>query len=223
MRVLIAEDDPLLGDALHAGLRQRGFDADWVRDGVAADLALADGGYAAVVLDLGLPRQDGMKVLSAQRARRNAVPILVLTARDAVEDRIRGLDAGADDYVLKPVDLDELAARVRALVRRARGEPSPVLEVGELAIDPAARTVRFRGVPVELQAKEFNVLHELASSAGRVLTRDQLQQRIYAWGEEVESNAVDVHIHHLRRKLAPELIRTVRGVGYVLAREVLRA
>jgi len=123
MRVLIAEDDPLLGDALHAGLRQRGFDADWVRDGVAADLALADGGYAAVVLDLGLPRQDGMKVLAAQRARRNAVPILVLTARDAVEDRIRGLDAGADDYVLKPVDLDELAARVRALVRRSRGEP----------------------------------------------------------------------------------------------------
>ncbi len=223
MRVLIAEDDPLLGDALHAGLRQRGFEADWVRDGVAADLALTDGGYAAVVLDLGLPRQDGMKVLAAQRARRNAVPILVLTARDAVEDRVRGLDAGADDYVLKPVDLDELAARVRALVRRARGEPSPVLEVGELAIDPKARTVRFRGAPVELQAKEFNVLHELASSAGRVLTRDQLQQRIYAWGEEVESNAVDVHIHHLRRKLAPELIRTVRGVGYLLPRDVARA
>ncbi|MFO1413656.1 MAG: response regulator transcription factor [Burkholderiales bacterium] len=219
MRLLIAEDDPLLGDALHAGLRQRGFDADWVRDGVAAGLALDAGGYAAVVLDLGLPRQDGMKVLAAQRTRRNPVPILVLTARDAVEDRIRGLDAGADDYVVKPVDLDELAARVRALVRRSRGEPSPVLEVGELALDPAARSVRFRGADVELQAKEFNVLHELALNAGRVLTRDQLQQRLYAWGEEVESNAVDVHIHHLRRKLAPELIRTVRGVGYVLAKE----
>jgi two-component system OmpR family response regulator/two-component system response regulator QseB len=145
--------------------------------------------------------------------------VLVLTARDAVDDRIKGLDTGADDYVVKPVDLDELAARLRALVRRSRGEPSGVLEVGALAIDPAARTVRFRGEIVTLKPREFNLLHEFALNAGRVLTREQIEQRLYAWGEEVESNAVDVHIHHLRRKLAPDVIRTVRGVGYLLAKD----
>jgi len=190
-----------------------------VRDGVAADLALAAEAYAAVVLDLGLPRRDGMTVLAAQRAKGNTVPVLVLTARDAIDDRIKGLDTGADDYVVKPVDLDELAARLRALVRRSRGEPSGVLEIGALAIDPAARTVRFRGENVSLKPREFNLLHEFALSAGRVLTREQIEQRLYAWGEEVESNAVDVHIHHLRRKLAPEVIRTVRGVGYLLAKD----
>ncbi len=219
MRILVAEDDALLGDALQSGLRQRGFDVDWVRDGVAASLALGSEPYAAVVLDLGLPRQDGLAVLGRLRARGDRAPVLVLTARDAVEDRVTGLDSGADDYVVKPVDLDELAARLRALVRRARGEPSPVLEVGELAIDPAARTVRFRGQTVELKAREFNLLHEFARHAGRVLTREQIEQRLYAWGEEVESNAIDVHIHHLRRKLAPDVIRTVRGVGYVLVKE----
>jgi two-component system OmpR family response regulator/two-component system response regulator QseB len=219
MRILVAEDDALLGDALQSGLRQRGFDADWVRDGVAADLALAGEAYAAVVLDLGLPRRDGMTVLAAQRAKGNTVPVLVLTARDAVDDRIKGLDTGADDYVVKPVDLDELAARLRALVRRSHGEPSGVIEIGALAIDPAARTVRFRGVHVALKPREFNLLHEFALSAGRVLTREQIEQRLYSWGEEVECNAVDVHIHHLRRKLAPEVIRTVRGVGYLLAKD----
>ena len=219
MRILVAEDDALLGDALQSGLRQRGFDADWVRDGVAADLALAGEAYAAVVLDLGLPRRDGMSVLAGQRTKGNTVPVLVLTARDAVDDRIKGLDTGADDYVVKPVDLDELAARLRALVRRSRGEPSGVLEIGALAIDPAARTVRFRGENVALKPREFNLLYEFALSAGRVLTREQIEQRLYAWGEEVESNAVDVHIHHLRRKLAPEVIRTVRGVGYLLAKD----
>jgi len=219
MRILVAEDDALLGDALQSGLRQRGFDVDWVRDGVAASLALDSEPFAAVVLDLGLPRQDGLAVLGRLRGRGDRAPVLVLTARDAIEDRVVGLDSGADDYVVKPVDLDELAARLRALVRRARGEPSPVLEVGDLAIDPAARTVRFRGRPVDLKAREFNLLHEFARHAGRVLTREQIEQRLYAWGEEVESNAIDVHIHHLRRKLAPEVIRTVRGVGYVLVRE----
>ncbi len=218
MRILVVEDDPLLGDALQSGLKQRGFDADWVRDGVAAESALAAEPYAAAVLDLGLPRLDGLRVLERARTRGNRVPVLVLTARDAVDDRVKGLDAGADDYVVKPVDLDELAARLRALVRRSRGEPSPVLEIADLRIDPAARTVRFRGGAVELQAKEFNLLHEFALNAGRVLSREQIQQRLYAWGEEVESNTVDVHIHHLRRKLAPEVIRTVRGVGYVMPR-----
>ena len=219
MRVLIAEDDPLLGDALQAGLRQRGFDADWVRDGVAAELALAADPFVAVVLDLGLPRLDGLQLLGRARARGVRLPVLVLTARDAIADRVKGFDTGADDYVVKPVDLDELAARLRALVRRSRGDPAPVLEIGGLCVDPAARTVSFRGRPVELQAREFNLLQEFMLNAGRVLSREQLEGRLYAWGEEVESNAVEVHVHHLRRKLAPELIRTVRGVGYVMPRD----
>ena len=219
MRILVVEDDPLLGDALQSGLRQRGFDVDWVRDGIAAGLAMRVEAFAAVVLDLGLPRLDGLQLLSAERAKGSKVPVLVLTARDAVEDRVKGFDTGADDYVVKPVDLDELAARLRALVRRSRGEPAPTLELGELRLDPAARTVTYRGSPVELQAREFNLLQEFMLNAGRVLSRKQLEDRLYAWGEEVESNAVEVHVHHLRRKLAPELIRTVRGVGYVLPRE----
>ena len=219
MRILVVEDDRLLGDALQAGLRQRGFDADWVTDGVAAELALRGEPFAAVVLDLGLPRLDGLALLRKERARGTQTPVLVLTARDAVDDRIKGFDTGADDYVLKPVDLDELAARLRALVRRSRGEPAPVLEIGELRLDPAARSVAFRGQPVELQAKEFRLLHEFMLNAGRVLSRAQLEQRLYAWGDEIESNAVEVHVHHLRRKLAPTLIRTVRGVGYVMPRE----
>jgi DNA-binding response OmpR family regulator len=219
MRILVVEDDPLLGDALQVGLRQRGFEADWVRDGVAAQLALAGEPFAAAVLDLGLPRLDGIELLRRERTRGSRTPVLVLTARDAVDERVRGLDSGADDYVVKPVDLDELAARLRALVRRSRGEPAPLLEIGPLRLDPASRSVVFRGQPVELQAKEFNLLQELMSNAGRVLSREQLASRLYAWGDEVESNAVEVHVHHLRRKLAPALIRTVRGVGYVLPRE----
>ena len=218
MRILVVEDDSLLGDALQTGLRQRAFYADWVNDGVAAELALRSGSYAAVVLDLGLPRLDGIELLRRERAKGSRIPVLILTARDAVDDRIRGLDAGADDYVIKPVDLDELAARLRALVRRSRGEAAPALQVGELRLDPAAREVTYRGKPVELKAKEFNLLHELLLNAGRVLSRQQLEERLYAWGEEVESNAVEVHVHHLRRKLAPALIRTVRGVGYMLPR-----
>ncbi len=218
MRILVVEDDALLGDALRSGLGQRGFDVDWVTDGIAAGLAMRGESYAAVVLDLGLPRLDGLRVLAAERAAGSMLPMLVLTARDAVEDRVRGFDTGADDYVVKPVDLDELAARLRALVRRSRGEPAPILAVGELRLDPAGRTLTFRGAPVELQAREFNLLQEFLLNAGRVLSREQLEGRLYAWGEEVGSNAVEVHVHHLRRKLAPEVIRTVRGVGYVLPR-----
>ncbi|MGE5105564.1 MAG: response regulator [Betaproteobacteria bacterium] len=219
MRILVVEDDPLLGDALAAGLRQRQFDVDWVRDGIAAEHALRGESFAAVVLDLGLPRLDGLDLLRKERARGMRTPVLVLTARDAIEDRVRGFDTGADDYVLKPVDLDELAARLRALVRRSRGEPAPVLEIAGIRLDPAERTVAFRGRTVELQAREFNLLQEFMLNAGRVLSRRQLEERLYAWGEEVESNAVEVHVHHLRRKLAPALIRTVRGVGYVMPRE----
>jgi DNA-binding response OmpR family regulator len=218
MRVLIVEDDALLGDGLQAGLRQRGFEPDWVRDGDAALLALRGEPYAVVVLDLGLPGTDGMDVLRQLRANRSPIPVLILTARDAIDDRIRGLDSGADDYVLKPVDIDELAARLRALVRRAHGEAQPELRNGELVLNPAAHTVHWRGQPVELGAREFTLLHELLLGAGRVLTREQLEGRLYGWGEEVESNAIEVHIHHLRRKLAPEVIRTVRGVGYLMPR-----
>jgi two-component system OmpR family response regulator/two-component system response regulator QseB len=219
VRILLVEDDQLLGDGVKAGLAQSGFNVDWVRDGVAAELALKTGEYAGVVLDLGLPRLAGMELLARQRALGNKVPVLILTARDRVEDRIKGLDAGADDYLIKPFDLHELAARLRALVRRASGAAAPRLQVAGIELDPAARSVRYRGQPVELSLREFALLQELMLNAGRVLSREQLAQRLYAWGEEIESNAIEVHVHHLRRKLAPELVRTVRGVGYMLPRE----
>ncbi|SRR5690606_8202466 len=219
MRILVVEDDPLLGRGTQAGLEQSGFAADWVRDGAAADAALAATPYHAVVLDLGLPRLDGLALLARLRARRDRTPVLILTARDAVEDRVKGLDAGADDYMVKPFRIEELAARLRALVRRAHGAAGPALVAAGVTLDPAAHTVAFQGRSVELPAREFEVLRELMLNAGRVLTREHLQERLYRWGEEVESNAIDVHIHHLRRKLAPEVIRTIRGVGYLLPRE----
>ena len=219
MRVLLAEDDALLGDGLRAGLVQAGFDVDWVRDGEAASHAAADGEHAAIVLDIGLPRRSGFDVLARIRARGSRVPVLLLTARDAVADRVRGLDGGADDYVVKPVDLHELAARLRALTRRAGGDAAPVLSAGALELDPASRHVRYRGAPVALKPREFDLLREFMLNRGRVLTREQLEGRLYAWGDEVESNAVEVHIHHLRRKLAPAVIRTVRGVGYLMPRD----
>jgi DNA-binding response OmpR family regulator len=218
MRILLVEDDPLLGDGLRAGLRQLGFQVDWVRTGEAAERELRAEPYAAAVLDLGLPVRDGMDVLAAVRAAGVTLPVLVLTARDAVPDRVRGLDAGADDYVVKPVDLHELGARLRALVRRAHGQPQERLSAQGVELDPASRTVTRSGEPVSLAAREFDLLHVLMLNAGRVLSRDQLEQHLYSWGREVESNAVEVHIHHLRRKLGPALIQTVRGVGYMLPR-----
>jgi two-component system OmpR family response regulator/two-component system response regulator QseB len=219
MRILLAEDDPLLGDGLRAGLRQLGFLVDWVRDGEAALRELCAEPYAAAVLDLGLPLKDGLAVLAEARRAGVKLPVLVLTARDAVPDRIRGLDTGADDYVVKPVDLDELAARLRALVRRAHGQPQETLAAQDVVLDPAARTVVQAGEAVPLSGREFDLLHALLLNAGRVLSRAQLEQHLYSWGQEVDSNAVEVHIHHLRRKLGAALIVTVRGVGYTLARE----
>ena len=222
MRILLAEDDPLLGDGLRAGLRQLGFLVDWVRDGEAAERELRAQPYAAAVLDLGLPLKDGMEVLAAIRRDGITLPVLVLTARDALPDRIRGLDIGADDYVVKPVDLNELAARLRALVRRSHGQSQECLAAQDVIADPSARTVTRGGVPVTLSAREFDLLHALLLNAGRVLSREQLEQHLYSWGQEVESNAIEVHVHHLRRKLGNALIQTVRGVGYMLARDLPR-
>jgi two-component system OmpR family response regulator/two-component system response regulator QseB len=219
MRILLAEDDPLLGDGLRAGLRQLGFLVDWVRDGQAAERELRAQPYSAAVLDLGLPLKDGLAVLAALRRDAISVPVLVLTARDTVPDRIRGLDVGADDYVVKPVDLHELAARLRALVRRSHGQPRQTLSAQDVVLDPAARSVQRAGLPVTLSTREFDLLHALLRNAGRVLSREQLEQQLYSWGQEVDSNAVEVHVHHLRRKLGAELIQTVRGVGYLLPRE----
>ena len=216
MRVLLVEDDRLLGDGVKVGLTGAGFAVDWVRDGEAALAALSSESFAAVLLDLGLPRKDGVTVLATLRAAGNSVPVLVLTARDQVADKVRALDQGADDYVVKPFDLDELAARLRALVRRSQGRADACLRHGELVLDPAARTVSLKGEPVILTGKEFELLRMLLDGAGRVLTRRVLDEQLYAWGEAVESNALEVHIHHLRRKLGSELVRTVRGVGYMV-------
>ena len=219
MRILLAEDDSLLGDGLRAGLRQLGFVVDWVRDGEAAERELRAQAYEAAVLDLGLPRKDGLDVVADIRRAGILTPVLVLTARDAVPDRIRGLDVGADDYVVKPVDLHELAARLRALVRRAHGQPQECLSAQDVMLDPASRLVRQAGEPVTLSTREFDLLQAFMLGADRVLSREQLEQQLYSWGQEVESNAIEVHIHNLRRKLGPTLIHTVRGVGYMLQRD----
>jgi len=219
MRILLAEDDPLLGDGLRAGLRQLGFQVDWVRDGEAAERELRAQPYAAAVLDLGLPLKDGMDVLASVRRAGVSLPVLVLTARDAVPERVRGLDLGADDYVVKPVDLHELAARLRALVRRAHGQPQEQLQAQGVVLEPASRNVTLDGAAVALSAREFDLLQVLMLRPGQVLSREQIEQHLYGWGQEVDSNAVEVHIHNLRRKLGSGLIQTVRGVGYTLRRE----
>lgn len=216
MRLLIAEDDPQLGDGLTVGLRQDGYAVDWVKDGVAADLALKTESYDLLVLDLGLPRLAGMEVLARLRERGQALPVLVLTARDATGDKIAGLDGGADDYLVKPIGLDELAARVRALARRAAGRAMPLLRHGDLALDPAARQVTLAGNPVELSARELSLLQLLLENAGRVMTRAQLEASVYGWRDEPDSNALEVHIHHLRKKLGADLIKTLRGIGYTV-------
>lgn len=216
MRLLLVEDDPLLGDGIRVGLQQSGFVVDWVKDGLAAKLALQAEAYALVVLDLGLPRLSGTDLLKWLRVTGNDTPVLILTARDAVEDRVGGLDAGADDYLIKPFDLDELSARIRALLRRAGGRATPLIVHDQLEIDPASRQVTLAGKPVELSPREYAILLALLEGAGRALSREQLEQSLYGWGDEVESNAVEVHIHHLRKKLGAELIRTIRGVGYLV-------
>lgn len=219
MRILLIEDDTMIGTAVDHGLSQSGFAVDWVTDGRAAELALANGVYDLAILDLGLPKKDGMSILSALRSGGNSMPVLIASARDTVRDRIAGLDAGADDYVLKPFDLDELLARVRALLRRHAGSGSPLLHCGTLVLDPVRKQVTKGGSAVELSAREFALLETLMRRPGAVLSRDKLEESVYGWGNEVGSNAIEVHLHHLRRKLGPDLIRNVRGVGYRVTEE----
>lgn len=218
MRILLVEDDPQLGDGLTIGLRQSGFAVDWLKDGHSADIALQSECFDLLVLDLGLPRLSGMEVLSRARNRGQHLPILILTARDETGDKVSGLDAGADDYLVKPIDLDELTARIRALTRRSAGRAAPLLIHGEISLDPAAHSVSLAGRPVELSSREFSLLQMLLENTGRVLTRSQLEQSLYGWRDEPESNALEVHIHHLRKKLGSDLIRTLRGVGYTIAK-----
>jgi two-component system, OmpR family, response regulator QseB len=214
MRILLIEDDAMIGKAVRRGLVQAGFAVDWVTDGRAAELSLANGIYDLAILDLGLPKKDGMAILATLRGMGNSMPVLIASARDTVRDRIAGLEAGADDYVLKPFDLDELVARVRALLRRRAGSASPLLQFGALALDPVRKSVTHDGVAVELSAKEFAVLEALMQRPGAVLSREQLEESVYGWGEEVASNAIEVHLHHLRKKLGAGAIKNVRGVGY---------
>jgi DNA-binding response OmpR family regulator len=219
MRLLLVEDDTMLGRGMRQGLADAGFAVDWVTDGHAAELALANGVYDLALLDLGLPAKDGMTLLAGLRARRDALPVLIVTARDSVADRISGLNAGADDYVLKPFDLDELVARVRALLRRHAGAAGPLLECGGIVLDPVRREVRKDGQEVQLSGREFALLEALMQRPGAVLSREQLEDTVYGWGEEIGSNAVEVHLHKLRRKLGPDTIRNVRGVGYKVSAE----
>jgi two-component system response regulator QseB len=216
MRILLVEDDVALGEGIRTALKPEGYTVDWLCDGVSALHALSSESFELVILDLGLPRMDGLQVLQAVRTAGNPLPVLVLTARDATSDRIAGLDAGADDYLTKPFDVAELKARLRALLRRSFNRVQPLLEFRGVSLDPVTQEVRYEQKIINLPRKEFLLLQELLVQPGRVLTRDKLQQVLYGWDEEVESNALEVHIHHLRKKFFPELIRTVRGVGYLL-------
>ena len=216
MRVLLVEDDAQLGKAVQTGLQQQGHAVDWVRDGVAGESAALSGEYGAVLLDLGLPRQGGMSLLQKLRAAGNQQPVLIITSRDEVPERILGLDAGADDFLVKPFDLQELGARLRAASRRAAGRAQTLISHGTLVVNPAARKVTQAGTEVQLTAREFALLLQLLENRGRVQSRTQLQDALYSWSNDIESNAVEVHVHHLRRKLGRDLIRTVHGQGYMI-------
>jgi two-component system response regulator QseB len=216
MRILLVEDDEMLGDALRLALRQEGFTVDRARDAEEAELAIAAVEYNLLLLDLGLPAKGGLELLEELRSSGNSLPVIILTARDAVSERIKGLDGGADDYLVKPFDPDELAARIRAIFRRQAGRSSPMIEYGSLTLNPATRELYRNGERIFLTAREFAVLATLMEHPGAILPRASLEERLYGWGEEIESNAVEVHIHNLRKKLGADLIRTIRGVGYMI-------
>ena len=219
MRVLLVEDDPMVGDALRTGLGNAGYAVDWVRDGQAALAAASTEPFAAVLLDLQLPRLDGLSVLHQLRSLQHKVPVIVITARDALHDRVAGLDAGADDYLVKPFDMEELAARLRAVMRRDAGPAAPLLRVGALTLDPVTRQVQLDGVPVPVSVREAELLELLMRRPGMPLSRAQIEDRLRRWGDELMSNAVEVHVHHLRRKLGAQAIRNIRGVGYFIPRD----
>ena len=219
MRILLVEDDALLGDGICVGLTQAGFTVDWVKDGKAGLAAVSAGWHELIILDLGLPGISGQELLSSLRKDGHDIPVLILTARDTVDQRIAGLDAGADDYMTKPFDLDELSARLRALLRRRSGRTAPLLTHGDIVLDPAAHATTFHGEAINLSHREFSMLQLLLESAGRVLSRQHFEENLYGWDEEIESNAIEVHIHHLRKKLGSDLIRTVRGVGYTIDKQ----
>jgi len=214
MRVLLVEDDPMIGESIRKGLGHEGYVVDWVQDGRAAEIAIESEPYALVLLDLGLPRKDGFALLKELRGRKDRVPVLILTARDAVADRVKGLDSGADDYLVKPFDLDELAARMRAVARRRAGRAEPVLTHGALSLNPVTHEVQHRGQRVPVSVREFALLQALLERPGAALSRAQLEERLYGWGKEIGSNSIEVHIHNLRRKLGEGAIRTERGLGY---------
>ena len=216
MRILLVEDDLMVGEAVRKGLRQDGFAVDWVQDGVAAQLALRQEDYALVLLDLGLPQKNGLAVLQELRASGSKVPVLIATARDAVADRVAGLDAGADDYLIKPYDLEELSARMRALLRRQSGRADSLIEVRGVSLNPATREVLLQGRPVTLSAREFTLLQAFLDRPGVVLSRAQLEEKLYGWDDSVDSNAIEVHIHSLRKKLGSDFIKNVRGIGYLV-------
>jgi two-component system OmpR family response regulator len=219
MRILLIEDDPMIGQAVLDVLRSEHYACDWVRDGIAAEAALVSEPYDLVLLDLGLPKADGLQVLRSLRARRNAVPVLVATARDAVGDRVAGLDAGADDYIVKPYDTDELLARVRALLRRSAGRGEPVISHKGVELNPVTHEARLHGEPLNLSPREWALLEPMLQRPGAVFSRAQLEQKLYGWKDDISSNAVEVYVHGLRKKLGAEFIRTVRGLGYVVPRE----
>lgn len=216
MRVLLVEDDALLGEGLYTGLKQDGYAVDWIQDGASAEVALNVEHFDILILDLGLPKQDGLQVLQKLRSKDDPIPVLILTARDSLDDRIKGLDIGADDYMVKPFDLEELNARMRALLRRSAGRAVPQLVHGNLTLDPAAHEVHCNGVAVDLPPKEFALLQALLESVGRVISKTKLQETLYSWEQDVASNTLEVHIHHLRKKLGSDFIRTIRGVGYII-------
>jgi DNA-binding response OmpR family regulator len=218
MRILLVEDDRMIGESIRTALRQDGSAVDWVRDGSGAATTLATEEFDLVLLDLGLPQRDGLEILRTMRARHDQTPVIVLTARDALQDRVAGLDAGADDYLVKPFELEELAARIRAVTRRKAGRGEPAVEIGDVRLDPSMRQVTRGGDPVVLSAREYAVLEALMTRPGAVLSRAQLEDRLYGWGDAIESNAVSVYIHQLRRKLGNDFIRNVRGVGYYVGR-----
>ena len=217
MRLLLAEDDPMIGEAVRTGLARHGFVVDWARDGAEAERALELGAHEVMLLDLGLPHRAGMDILRGLRRRGSPLPVVVMTARDAVGDRVAGLDAGADDYVVKPFELEELAARIRAVLRRRAGRASPVIEHRGVTLDPATHEVRRDGRAIELSPREFALLHALLEHPGRILSRTQLEERLYGWDSAVGSNVVEVHVHSLRRKLGADFVGNVRGVGYRVA------